>query len=92
MCKSSKKIKKHIINLSSAKFVQGVVKVKGTGNVKISFIIVHAKTVTFTTFWKKTTDDKLLTFFLLFPENGIKNFMLIVFIGDNLHEMFNPDS
>ena len=37
-------------------------------------------------------DDKLLIFFLFFPENRIWKFMQIVSIGDNLHEMSNPVS
>ena len=36
--------------------------------------------------------DKLVTFFLFFPENRIWHFMQIVSIGDNLHEMPNPVS
>ena len=37
------------------------------------------------------TDNKLMIFFLFFPENRIWHFMQIVSIGDNLHEMSNPD-
>ena len=51
-----------------------------------------------------SADDKLMTFFLLFPENRIRyfmqivslaeimirHFMQIVSLGDNLHEMSIP--
>ena len=32
-------------------------------------------------------DNKLVTFFLLFPENILRHFLQIVSLGDNLHEM-----
>ena len=46
--------------------------------------------LTFTTLWAFSADDKLMIFFLFFPENWIWHFMQIVSFGDNLHEMSNP--
>ena len=46
--------------------------------------------LTFTTLWAFSADDKLMIFFLFFPENWIWHFMQIVSLGDNLHEMSNP--
>ena len=43
--------------------------------------------LTFTTLWANLADNKLVIFFLFFPENRIWHFMQIVSIGDNLHEM-----
>ena len=43
--------------------------------------------LTFTTLWANSADNKLTIFFLIFPENRIWNFIQIVSIGDNLHEM-----
>ena len=42
--------------------------------------------LSFTTIWTNST-DKLMAFFVFFPENRIWHFMQIVSIGDNLHEM-----
>ena len=42
----------------------------------------------FTTLWANSADDKFMTFSLIFPENRIWHLMLIVSIGDSLHEMF----
>ena len=47
-------------------------------------------TLTFTTLWAFLADDKMMLFFLFFPENRIWHFMQIVSLGDNLHEMSNP--
>ena len=46
--------------------------------------------LTFTTLWAFSADNKLMIFFLFFPENRIRHFMQIVSLGDNLHEMSNP--
>ena len=46
--------------------------------------------LTFTTLWAFSADDKMMLFFLYFPENRIWHFMQIVSLGDNLHEMSNP--
>ena len=46
--------------------------------------------LTFTTLWAFSADDRLMIFFLFFPENRIWHFMQIVSLGDNLHEMSNP--
>ena len=46
--------------------------------------------LTFTTLWAFSADDRLMIFFLFFPENRIWHFMQIVSVGDNLHEMSNP--
>ena len=46
--------------------------------------------LTFTTLWAFSADDKMMLFFLFFPENRIWHFMQIVSLGDNLHEMSNP--
>ena len=46
--------------------------------------------LTFTTLWAFSADDKLMIFFLFFPENRIWHFMQIVSLGDNLHEMSYP--
>ena len=40
--------------------------------------------------WANSADDKLMIFFLFFPENRMQHFMQIVFNGDNLHEMSMP--
>ena len=40
--------------------------------------------LTFTTLWAFSADDKLMIFFLFFPENWIWHFMQIVSLGDNL--------
>ena len=37
-----------------------------------------------------SADDKLMIFFLFFPENRTWHNMQIVSIGDNLHEMSKP--
>ena len=42
---------------------------------------------TFTTILANSVDDKLMMFFLFFPENRIWYFMQIISMGDNLHEM-----
>ena len=39
-----------------------------------------------TTLWTNSADDKLMIFFLFFPEKSMWHFMQTVFIGDNLHE------
>ena len=46
--------------------------------------------ITFTTLLAFSADDKMMLFFLFFPENRIWHFMQIVSLGDNLHEMSNP--
>ena len=46
--------------------------------------------LTFTTLWAFSADDRLMIFFLFFPENRIWHFMQIVSLGDNLHEMSYP--
>ena len=46
--------------------------------------------LTFTTLWAFSADDKMMLFFLFFPENRIWHSMQIVSLGDNLHEMSNP--
>ena len=48
------------------------------------------QSLTFTTLWAFSADDKMMLFFLFFPENRIWHFMQIVSLGDNLHEMSNP--
>ena len=45
---------------------------------------------TFTTLWANSADDKLMTFFSFFPENGICHFMHTVPSGDILYEMYVP--
>ena len=52
-------------------------------------MILLTNSLTFTTLWANS-DDKLMIFFLFFPENRIRHFMQTVFIGDNLHEMSKP--
>ena len=44
--------------------------------------------LTFTTLWAFSADDKLMIFFLFFPENRIRHFTQIV--SYNLHEMLYP--
>ena len=51
---------------------------------------IYLVSLTFTTLWAFSADDKLMIFFLFFPENRIWHFMQIVSLGDNLHEMSNP--
>ena len=46
--------------------------------------------VLFTTLWAYSADNKLVIFFLFFPENRIWHFMQIVSTEDNLHEMSYP--
>ena len=46
--------------------------------------------LTFTFLWANSADDKLVVFFLFFPENRILHFMQIVSIGVDLHEMSSP--
>ena len=43
-------------------------------------------TLTFTTLWADSADDKLMT---VFSENSIWQFMQIVSYGDNLYELSN---
>ena len=51
-----------------------------------------SKYLTFTTLWANSADNKLMTFFLLFPENENWHFMQTVSNGDNLYEMSTPVS
>ena len=51
---------------------------------------IHEPMFTSTTLWANSADDKLVVFFLFFPENRIWHCKQIVSIGDNLHEMSNP--
>ena len=46
--------------------------------------------LTFNTLWAYSADNKLMTFFLFFPENRFWHFMQIGSNGDNLHEMSKP--
>ena len=46
--------------------------------------------LTFTTLWANSADDKLMIVFLFFPENRVWHFEHIVSIGDNLHELSKP--
>ena len=50
----------------------------------------HTIFLTFTTLWANSADDKLVIFFLFFPENRIWHFMQIVSIVDNLLERSIP--
>ena len=77
------KIRKNIINLLSAEYAHRVVKVN-------QYLQQQADRLTFTTLWAFSADDKMMLFFLLFPENRVWHFMQIVSLGDNLHEMSNP--
>ena len=43
----------------------------------------------FTTLWEYLADDKLMIFFLIFPEIWIWHFMQIISTGDNLHKISN---
>ena len=52
--------------------------------------IYNMLTLTFTTRWANSGDNKLMMFFLFFPESGILHFMEIVSIGGRFHEMSNP--
>ena len=45
--------------------------------------------LTLTPLRANSADEKLMTFFLFFPENWILHFMQIVFIVEILHEMSN---
>ena len=47
--------------------------------------------LTITTLLANSADNKLVIFFLFFPENRIWHFMQIVSIVDNLHEISNHD-
>ena len=50
-------------------------------------------TLTFTTLFTNSADDKLLMVFLFFPENKLWHiFMQIISLWDNLHEMSEPIS
>ena len=55
-----------------------------------SWVNCLCRILTFTTLWAFSADDKMMLFFLFFPENRIWHFMQIVSLGDNLHEMSNP--
>ena len=46
--------------------------------------------LTLTTLWASSADDKLMIYFLFFPENRFRHFMQIVSCGDNLHKMSKP--
>ena len=46
--------------------------------------------LTFTNLWANLADNKMVIFFLFFPENRIWQFMQIVYNWDTLHEMSNP--
>ena len=46
--------------------------------------------LTFTTLWVNSKNDKIMIFFLFFPENRLWYFMWIVSPGDNLHEILKP--
>ena len=54
----------------------------------------HEEGLTFTSLWVNSADDKVMIFFLPFSEkkkkNTIRQFMQIVFVGDNMHEISNP--
>ena len=53
-------------------------------------LVFKVSYLTFTTLWAFSADDKMMLFFLFFPENRIWHYMQIVSLGDNLHEMSNP--
>ena len=53
-------------------------------------LLAEAIVLTFTTLWADSADDKLMIFFLFFPENRIWHFIQIFSKGDNLHEVSNP--
>ena len=42
--------------------------------------------LTFTTPWANSADNKLMIFFLFFPEDRLYHFMQIFSLEDNLHE------
>ena len=59
--------------------------------VKMHVVVhVHNNTLTFTTLWAFSADDRLMIFFLFSPENRIWHFMQIVSLGDNLQESSYP--
>ena len=64
-------------------------KMKGA-NTSSDIITLIQILLTFTTLWAFSADDKMMLFFLFFPENRIWHFMQIVSLGDNLHGMSNP--
>ena len=43
--------------------------------------------ITFTTLWAYSADDKLMMIFIFFLKNEIRHFMLIFSIEDNLHKI-----
>ena len=53
-------------------------------------LLAEVIVLTFTTLWADSADDKLMIFFLIFPENRIWHFIQIFSYGDNLHEVSNP--
>ena len=56
-----------------------------------AFVIeIYTFHLTFTILGANLAENKLVIFFLVFPENRIWHFMQIISIGDNLHEMLNP--
>ena len=70
----------------------GVHVCKETKNKLIGTSNAASPMLTFTTLWAFSADDKLMIYFLFFPENRIRHFMQIVSSGDNLHEMSYPVS
>ena len=62
------KKKKNVINLSSADFAHRVVKINLVFQL---FCMRLYKYLTFTTLWAFSADDRLMIFFLFFPENRI---------------------
>ena len=46
--------------------------------------------LTFTSLFANSANNKLIIFFLFFPENRLLHFMQIVSLGDNLHGISKP--
>ena len=52
--------------------------------------VVVTSALTFAIVLANSADNKLIIFFLIFPENRIRHFMQIVSIGDNVYEISKP--
>ena len=53
-------------------------------------MVVKLTQLTFTTLHANSADDKLIVFFIFFPENRVWHIMQIVSLGDNLQDVSNP--
>ena len=74
----SLKNKRNILECHLLQILLGALRVK---------ILHQLEQYIFVTLYTNSADDKLMIFFLFYPENRLSHFIQIVSLGDNLHEM-----